>query len=78
MTLQEPPARPGLSSKARELMEEINSDAAKDHIWVRTQMNAPAQRLVTVMNAVGRDIAVVINQGVEKQKFSGEATPAGV
>jgi len=32
-------------------------------------MNAPAQRLVTVMNAVGRDIAVVINQGVEKQKF---------
>jgi large subunit ribosomal protein L10 len=41
-------------------------------------MNAPAQRLVTVMNAVGRDIAVVINQGVEKQKFSGEVTPAGV
>ena len=32
-------------------------------------MNAPAQRLVTVMNAVGRDIAVVINQGVEKGKF---------
>ena len=42
-------------------------------------INAPAQRLVTVMNAVGRDIAVVINQGVEKQKFAGaaqaEATP---
>ena len=36
-------------------------------------MNAPAQRLVTVMNAVGRDIAVVINQGVEKSKFK-EAT----
>src|SRR5881392_1568475 len=33
-------------------------------------MNAPAQRLVTVMNAVGRDVAVVINQGVEKKKFS--------
>jgi large subunit ribosomal protein L10 len=32
-------------------------------------INAPAQRLVTVMNAVGRDIAVVINQGVEKNKF---------
>src|ERR1700726_153712 len=41
-------------------------------------MNAPAQRLVTVMNAIGRDLAVVINQGVEKQKFGGEATPAGV
>jgi len=38
-------------------------------------INAPAQRLVTVMNAVGRDLAVVINQGVEKKKFkeSGEA-----
>ena len=32
-------------------------------------MNAPAQRLVTVMNAVGKDLAVVINQGVEKNKF---------
>jgi large subunit ribosomal protein L10 len=39
-------------------------------------MNAPAQRLVTVMNAVGRDIAVVINQGVEKSKFKADA-PAG-
>src|SRR5277367_5562542 len=33
-------------------------------------INAPAQRLVTVMNAVGRDVAVVISQGVEKQKFT--------
>ncbi len=40
-------------------------------------INAPAQRLVTVMNAVGRDIAVVINQGVEKQKFTNNA-PVGV
>jgi large subunit ribosomal protein L10 len=44
-------------------------------------MTAPAQRLVTVMNAVGRDMAVVINQGVEKGKFGGapaqaEAAPA--
>lgn len=35
-------------------------------------INAPAQRLVTVMNAVGRDLAVVINQGVEKKKFKDE------
>ncbi len=41
-------------------------------------INAPAQRLVTVMNAVGRDLAVVINQGVEKQKFGGEPAPTGV
>ena len=32
-------------------------------------INAPAQRLVTVMNAAGRDLAVVINQAVEKNKF---------
>ena len=32
-------------------------------------MNAPAQRLVTVMNAVGRDVAVVLNQAVEQKKF---------
>ena len=38
-------------------------------------INAPAQRLVTVMNAAGRDLAVVINQGVEKGKFAA-GTPA--
>ena len=32
-------------------------------------ISAPAQRLVTVMNAVGKDLAVVIGQGVEKKKF---------
>jgi large subunit ribosomal protein L10 len=39
-------------------------------------ISSPAQRLVTVMNAVGRDVAVVLGQGVEKGKFAGEA-PAG-
>ena len=39
-------------------------------------MTAPAQRLVTVMNAVGRDLAVVINQGVEKNKFGGAPAPS--
>src|SRR5215468_4825891 len=34
----------GLSNKAREMMEAINTDAAKHHVWVRTQANAPAQR----------------------------------
>lgn len=32
-------------------------------------ISAPAQRLVTAMNAVGRDLAVVVGQGVEKKKF---------
>jgi large subunit ribosomal protein L10 len=39
-------------------------------------INAPAQRLVTVMNAVGRDVAVVLNQAVEQGKFAAGAAPA--
>src|ERR1700733_2978827 len=38
-------------------------------------INAPAQRLVTVMNATGRDIAVVVNQAVEQGKFAAAAVP---
>ena len=36
-------------------------------------INSPAQRLATVINATGRDLAVVLGQGVEKEKFAGEA-----
>ena len=32
-------------------------------------INAPAQRLVTAMNAVGRNLAVVVDQGVRENKF---------
>jgi large subunit ribosomal protein L10 len=39
-------------------------------------VNSPAQRLATVINATGRDLAVVINQGVEKNKFSGAQASA--
>jgi large subunit ribosomal protein L10 len=44
---------------------------SKEEIYAKLLflINSPAQRLVTVMNAVGRDLAVVVNQGVEKQKF---------
>src|SRR5438067_8932845 len=61
-------------------IESLATMPSKEEIYSKLLflMSAPAQRLVTVMNAVGRDIAVVINQGVEKQKFGGEATPAGV
>jgi len=41
-------------------------------LWL---IQSPAQRLATVVNATGRDLAVVINQGVEKEKFSGSAAP---
>jgi large subunit ribosomal protein L10 len=33
-------------------------------------INAPAQRLVTALGAVGRNLAVVIDQGVKEEKFS--------
>ena len=36
-------------------------------------INAPAQRLVTVLSAAGRDLAVVLGQGVEKEKFGAAA-----
>jgi large subunit ribosomal protein L10 len=39
-------------------------------------IQSPAQRLATVINATGRDLAVVINQGVEKEKFAAGAAPA--
>ena len=41
-------------------------------------IQSPAQRLATVLNATGRDLAVVLGQGVEKEKFAGAAAPAAV
>ncbi len=41
-------------------------------------IQSPAQRLATVIAATGRDLAVVINQGVEKGKFAGPAAEASV
>lgn len=32
-------------------------------------INAPAQKLVTAMNGVGRNLAVVVDQGVKENKF---------
>jgi gentisate 1,2-dioxygenase len=43
-TKEKESVRPALSSKAHAMMEQLNSDANKSHVWVRTQMNAPAQR----------------------------------
>ena len=34
-------------------------------------INAPAQRLAQVVNAVGRNLAVVVDQGVKENKFQG-------
>ena len=38
------PAGLGARVPARELMQKLNTDAAKLNIWVRTEMNAPAQK----------------------------------
>lgn len=52
-------------------IQALASMPSKEEIYSKLLflINAPAQRLVTVMNAVGKDLAVVINQGVEKKKF---------
>jgi large subunit ribosomal protein L10 len=39
-------------------------------------IQSPAQRLVTVLNAAGRDLAVVVNQGIEKGKYGAPAVEA--
>ncbi len=39
-------------------------------------INAPAQRLATVMAATGRDLAVVLGQGIEKEKFAAVSASA--
>jgi large subunit ribosomal protein L10 len=46
---------------------------AKEEIYAKLLwlINAPAQRLVTAINGVGRNLAVVVDQGVKENKFKG-------
>ena len=58
--------------------EEVKALAAmppKEEIYAKLLflINAPAQRLVTVLSATGRDLAVVVDQAVQKEKFTGKA-----
>jgi large subunit ribosomal protein L10 len=50
---------------------ELASMPSKEQIFSKLLylINAPAQRLVTVMQAVGRNLAVVVDQGVKENKF---------
>jgi large subunit ribosomal protein L10 len=62
-------------------VEEVKALASmppKEEIYAKLLflINAPAQRLVTVLNAPGRDVAVVINEAVKGEKFAGAAAPA--
>jgi len=44
---------------------------SKEEIYAKLLMlmNAPGTQLAQVINAVGRNVAVVLGQGVEKGKF---------
>jgi large subunit ribosomal protein L10 len=52
-------------------IEALATMPSKEEIYAKLLflLNAPAQRLVGTMNAVGRNLAVVVGQGVEKNKF---------
>ena len=60
-------------------IEALATMPSKEEIYSKLLflISAPAQRLVTVMNAVGRNLAVVVDQGVKENKFKqGEAAGA--
>ena len=50
---------------------DLASLPSKEEIFAKLLylINAPAQRLVTAINGVGRNLAVVIDQGVKENKF---------
>jgi large subunit ribosomal protein L10 len=53
-------------------ISELASLPSKNELFAKLLflINAPAQRLVSAMNGVGRNLAVVIDQGVKENKFS--------
>src|SRR5277367_291102 len=63
-----------------EEVKQLATMPSKEQIFAKLLflINAPAQRLVTVMNAAGRDLAVVVNQAVEQGKFAAPAKSAAV
>jgi len=52
-------------------IESLATMPSKEEIYSKLLflLKSPAQRLVTTMNAVGRNLAVVVGQGVEQKKF---------
>jgi large subunit ribosomal protein L10 len=52
-------------------IESLATMPSKEEIYSKLLflLNAPATRLATAVNAVGRNLAVVVGQGVEKKKF---------
>jgi large subunit ribosomal protein L10 len=54
-------------------ISDLASMPSKEEIFARLLflINAPAQRLASAIGAVGRNLAVVVDQGVKENKFSG-------
>lgn len=54
-------------------INELATLPAKEEIYAKLLwlINAPAQRLVTAINGTGRNLAVVVDQGVKENKFKG-------
>jgi large subunit ribosomal protein L10 len=54
-------------------IQDLASMPSKEELFAKILflINAPAQRLVTAMSGVGRNLAVVIDQGVKENKFQG-------
>lgn len=52
-------------------INELASLPSKEEVFAKLLyvINAPAQGLVTAMNGVGRNLAVVVDQGVKENKF---------
>ncbi|SPE34227.1 50S ribosomal protein L10 [Candidatus Sulfopaludibacter sp. SbA3] len=52
-------------------INDLASMPSKEVIFAKLlyMINAPAQRLATAINAVGRNLAVVVDQGVKENKF---------
>lgn len=61
-----------------EEIKQLATMPGKDELFSKLLflINAPAQRLATVIAATGRDLAIVVNQAVEQNKFAGAAAPA--
>jgi len=57
-------------------IEALATMPSKEEIYSKLLflINAPAQRLVTAMNAVGRNLAVVVDQAVKENKFKAGET----
>ncbi|MEP6540305.1 MAG: 50S ribosomal protein L10 [Bryobacteraceae bacterium] len=53
-------------------IQELASLPSRDELLAKVLwlIQSPAQRLVTAMNGVGRNLAVVVDQGVKENKFS--------